>query len=91
MIYKLKKFENYFTSSLAEEPEDENDDRKITAETLKKLDELKHFIKVNKSDHLNTIFNKLIENWEQIKFKNQKQSDIYWYCLLVWYEKKILR
>ena len=77
MIYKLKKFGNYFTSSLAEEPEDENEHRKITAETLKKLDEVKYFIKVNESDHLNTIFNKLIENWEQIKFKNQKQSDIY--------------
>ena len=35
---------------------DENKNRKITAaEALKKLDELKHFIEVNGSDHLNMI------------------------------------
>ena len=35
---------------------DENKSRKITAaEALKKLDELKHFIEVNGSDHLNMI------------------------------------
>ena len=69
VIYKLKKFGNYFTSSLAEEPKDENEHRNITAETLKKLDEVKHFIKVNESDHLNRIFNKLIEKWEQINLQ----------------------
>ena len=31
---------------------------------------------VNGSDHLNMIFNELIENVEQMKVKNQKQSDI---------------
>ena len=35
---------------------DENKNRKVTAaEALKKLDELKHFIEVNGSDHLNMI------------------------------------
>ena len=63
-----------------EEPEDwtgEDANRKITAaEALKKLDEMKKFIKVNKSDHLNMIFNELIENLEQMKLKNQKLSNI---------------
>ena len=36
-------------------------------EALKKLDEVKKFIEVNGSDHLNTIFVKLIENVEQMK------------------------
>ena len=55
--------------------EDEN--RKLTmAETLKRLNELKNFIKVNGSDHLNIIFNELIENVEQVTLKNQKKSDI---------------
>ena len=41
--------------------EDEN--RKIiAAEALKKFDELKNFIEVNRSAHLNMIFNELIEN-----------------------------
>ena len=31
---------------------------------------------VNLSDHLNMIFNELTENVEQMKVKNQKQSDI---------------
>ena len=31
---------------------------------------------VNGSDHLNMIFNELIKNVEQMKVKNQKQSDI---------------
>ena len=58
------------------------------------------FIEVNGSDHLNMIFNELIENVEQITLKNQKQSDIrsffrftnkfYLYCSLVSYEKNIL-
>ena len=33
-------------------------------------------IQVNGSDHLNMIFNELIENVEQMKLKNQKQNDI---------------
>ena len=37
-----------------------------------KLDEVKGFIEVNVSDHLNMIFNELIENVEQRKLKNQK-------------------
>ena len=55
--------------------DDEN--RKIkTAETLKKLEEVRNFIEVNGRDHLNMIFNELIENVEQVTLKNQKQSDI---------------
>ena len=55
--------------------DDEN--RKIkTAETLKKLKEVRNFIEVNGRDHLNMIFNELIENVEQVTLKNQKQSDI---------------
>ena len=63
-----------------EEPEDwtgEDANRKTTAaEALKKLDEMKKIIKVNKSDHLNMIFNELIENLEQMKLKNHKLSNI---------------
>ena len=56
---------------------DEDENWKITtAEALKKLDEVKKFIEVNGSDHLNMIFNESIENVEQMKLKNQKQSDI---------------
>ena len=56
---------------------DEDDNRKITAaEALKKLDEVNSFIEVNGSDHLNLIFNELIENVKQIELNNQKQSDI---------------
>ena len=63
-----------------EEPEiiaDENKNRKITAaEALKKLAEVKIFIEVNGSDHLNIIFNEVLEqNLEQMKLKNQKQSN----------------
>ena len=43
--------------------EDENS-KTIAAEALKKLDEVKNFIEVNGSDHLNMIFNELIENVE---------------------------
>ena len=51
--------------------------KKITAsETLKKLDEVKNFVEVNGSDHLNKIFHELIENFEQMRLKNQKQNDI---------------
>ena len=63
-----------------EEPEivtDEDGNRKITAaEALKKLNKVNNFIEVNVSDYLNMIFNEFIENVEQMKPKNQKQSDI---------------
>ena len=55
---------------------DEDKNRKIAAEALKKLDEVKNFIEVNGSDHLNMIFNELIENVEQMKLKNQNTK---WY------------
>ena len=55
---------------------DEDKNRKIAAEALKKLDEVKNFIEVNGSDHLNMIFNELIENLEQMKLKNQNTK---WY------------
>ena len=48
----------------------EDEDRKIAAkEALKKLVEVKNFIEVNGSDHLNMIFNELIEKMEQMKNK----------------------
>ena len=63
-----------------EEPEiviDENESRNITAAgTLKKLVKVKNLIEVNGNDHLNTIFNELIENVEQVNLKNQKQKDV---------------
>ena len=37
---------------------------------------MKNFIEVNVSGHLNMILNELIENVEQMKLKNQKESDI---------------
>ena len=56
---------------------DEDENKKITAaEALEKLDEVKNFIEATGSDHLNIILNELIENVEQMKLKNQKQSDI---------------
>ena len=55
---------------------DEDENRKIAAEALKKLDEVKNFVEVNGSDHLNILFNELIENVEQKKLKNKKRSDI---------------
>ena len=64
---------------IEEEPEietDEDENRKIAAEALKKLDEVKNFVEVNGSDHLNILFNELIENVEQKKLKNKKRSDI---------------
>ena len=48
----------------------------IAAKALKKLDEVERFIEVNRSDHINIIFNESIENVEQMKIKNKKQSDI---------------
>ena len=63
-----------------EEPEiviDENESRNITAAgTLKKLVKVKNLIEVNGNDHLNMIFNELIENVEQVNLKNQKQKDM---------------
>ena len=63
-----------------EEPEivtDEDKNKKITAaEALKKLDEVKNLIEVNGSDHLNMIFNELIEKLEDVKLKNQNTR---WY------------
>ena len=47
---------------------DKDENRKIiAAEALKKLDEVKTFVEVNGSDHLNIIFDKLTENVEQLK------------------------
>ena len=57
----------------AEKPQivaDEDDNRKTT-EALKKFDKVKNFIEVSGSDHLNRIFNELIEKVEQMKVKNQ--------------------
>ena len=68
------------------EPEivtDEDQTRKITAETLKKLEEVKKFIEANGSDHLNMIFNELIENVGQMTLKNQKQNDIKIYFIIL--------
>ena len=42
---------------------------------MKNLDEVRNFKKVNGSDRLNMIFNGVTENVEQMKLKNQKQSD----------------
>ena len=50
-------------------------DRQTAAEALK-LNKVKNFIEVNESDHLNVIFNESIENVEQMKLKNQKESYI---------------
>ena len=46
------------------------------AESLKKLDEVKNSTKVNGSNHFNMMFNELIENTQQMKLKNEKQSNI---------------
>ena len=63
-----------------EEPEivtDENKNKKITAaEALWKLDEVENLIDVSGSDHLNMIFNELIEKVEHVKLKNQNTR---WY------------
>ena len=54
----------------------EDKNRKITAaKALKNLDEVKNFIEVNGSDHLNMIFNELNEKVGQMNLKNQKQND----------------
>ena len=37
------------------------------------FDEAKNFIEANRNDHLNMIFNELIENVEQVKLKNRKK------------------
>ena len=67
MIYKLKKFGSNFTLVQRRSQKivtDEDENRKIAAETLKKLDEVKKFIEVKGSDNFNMIFNNLIENME---------------------------
>ena len=49
---------------------DEDENRKITVtEALKKLGEVKNFVEVKGSDHLNMIFNELIEYMEQMTLK----------------------
>ena len=59
------------TNHSKEEPEivtDEDENRKITtSEALKKLDEVKNVMEVNGSDHLNMIFNEVIENLEVLE------------------------
>ena len=62
------------------EPEietDEDENRKIAAEALKKLDEVKNFVEVNGSDHLNILFNELIM-WSKksSKIKNEVILDV---------------
>ena len=63
-----------------EEPEivtDEDENWKITSgDVLKKFSEVKNFIEVNGSNYLKIIINVFIENLEQMKNKNHKQSDI---------------
>ena len=80
IIGKLKKSGSHFTPVYRRSQKivtDEDDNRNITAaEALKKLDDEKNFTEVNKSDHLNMIFNELIENVEQMKLKNKKLSNI---------------
>ena len=74
MIYKPEKFGSNFTPVQSRSQKivtDEDENRKIAAEALKKLDKV---TEVNGSDHLNMIFNKIIKN--EIKLKNQNQSDI---------------
>ena len=57
-------------------PTDEDENRKIiAAAALKKLDKVKNFTELDESDLLNMIFNEAIENVEQMKLKNKKQSD----------------
>ena len=80
MICKLKKFGSHMIPVLRRSQEivtGEDENRKITAaEALKKLDEVRNFTEVNGSDYLNIILNELIKNVEQMKLKNQNQSDI---------------
>ena len=44
-----------------------------------------NFIEVTGSDEVNMIFRELIENVEQMKLKNQKQSDIILLLLILFY------
>ena len=48
----------------------------VAKEILISLRSQQKLPEVTGSDHLNMIFNKLIENVEQMKVKNQKQIDI---------------
>ena len=65
IICKLKKFGSHFPPVKRRSQKivtDEDENRKITtADALKKLDEVKNFIKVNGSDHLNMILNELLK------------------------------
>ena len=65
IICKLKRFGSHFTPVKRRSQKivtDEDENRKITtAEALKKLDEVKNFIKVNGSDHLNMILNEFLK------------------------------
>ena len=67
-VCKLKKLESYY-SSLGKSQKivtDEDKNKTITAaEILKKFVEVKNFIKVNGSDYLNIVFNKLMKHVEQ--------------------------
>ena len=62
------------------EPEivlNEDENRKITAgEALKKLDEVKNFIEVNGSNHLNMIFKDSCQNVEQMKLKKKTKNKV---------------
>ena len=72
MICKLKNIGNHLTPVWRRSQKivtDEDENRKMAAEALKKLDEEKLFIEVNGNDHLNMIFNELIENVGQMKLK----------------------
>ena len=62
IICNLKKFG-------ARDVTNEDENRKIATEALKKLDEVKNFIGVKGSDHLNMIFIVLIKNVEQMTLK----------------------
>ena len=62
IICKLKKFG-------ARDVTNEDENRKIATEALMKLDEVKNFIGVKGSDHLNMIFIVLIKNVEQMTLK----------------------
>ena len=56
---------------------DEDENRKIAAaEALKKLNEVKNFIEVNRGNHFNMVLNEPIENVEHMKLKNKKNKVI---------------
>ena len=69
IVCKLKKLESHFIPVWGRSQKivtDEDKNRKTTvAEALKKLDEVKSFIKVNGSNHLKIVFNELMEMWSK--------------------------